>query len=225
MTHHRTRSIRWHILTVTATLSAMLCGCANSPTSASVTDHMTDSPHSTIAESRIELGPEQSATLRAELFYSAQTQTVYVRYRIRNESAEHRLAVFDRGVYGDWAGAVYAPGPVGTARIEVDGGDLTVAHVAVPPPAEDPLRRHAPLARVLTPGQEHGSESATQLSPEAAPRRLRWCVGVARFVQDAFRHPQDTANGTIWVAEEAAVAAQRRLCTPWYDVAAGRLEG
>lgn len=185
---------------------------------------MTATAHSNTIERSIELGTAQTVSMRAELFYADDARTLYVRYRLRNDGNGRALAVFDRGVYSDWAGALYAPGPVGRARIERDGDRITVAHVALAPPADDPLRRNAPLALALASGEALSAESATRLPADIAPARLRWCIGVAPFSEDAFRNRQDTANGAIWVAEAGALAAQQRLCTPWFDPAVGAFE-
>jgi hypothetical protein len=162
--------------------------------------------------------------LHAELFYSTEARTVYVRYRIHNTSADRALAIFDRGVSGDWAGALYGPGPIGRAVLERDGDGLTVSHMATALLHDDPLQRSMPLVLALAAGGTVTAESATQLPAEYEPARLRWCVAVMPFDQQHFRSPHQADTGTIWIATPEVVDLQQRLCTPWYDVAAATFQ-
>ena len=216
-------------LAAAAALATVLCGCVATPTPDSTpapgTEAMTNTSRHPLSERSLALGPASTALLQAELFHSEDARTVYVHYRLRNDGAEQALAVFDRGLYGERAGAVYAPGPVGQARIEIEtDGSVTLAHIAVPPPSDDTRRQQAPLVLELAPGAELNDESITQLPEHVTPTRLRWCIGVAAFDRSAYDTPTDTPRGRIWVGGAAAVVAQQRLCTAWYDVASRRFQ-
>ncbi|MGO1072506.1 hypothetical protein [Lysobacter sp. CA199] len=160
-------------------------------------------------------------SLHADWFYDAGARTLLVRYRLRNGSAKRSLAVFDRGVYSDRAGAVFAPGAVGTARVQVEGDGVSLIHSPdTPASAHDPLASAA-LAVEVNAGAELADQFVHRFS-DTAPKRLRWCVGVMAFDQAAFGHPVKTEHGTVWTATVDTASARKLLCTPWYDVAAGR---
>lgn len=157
------------------------------------------------------------ATLYADLYYDTATGTVRVRYRVRNASATRGLAVFDRGVYGDWSGVAYAPGPVGTATLQLDGADAVLLHAPSAPANPDDLRA-TPLAIEVAPGGELESMYLHRIDRNADIQRLRWCVAVAPLEPAHFRNPQRSSNGTIWMASAEAVHAQTRLCSGWYTI-------
>lgn len=162
------------------------------------------------------------ASLYADIYYDTATGTVRVRYRVRNASTTRGLAVFDRGVYGDWSGVAYAPGPVGTATLQLDGADAVLLHAPPAPSSPDDLRA-TPLAIEVAPGGELESMYLHRIDRTADDRnanirRLRWCVAVAPLEPDHFRNPQRSSNGTIWMASAEAVRAQTRLCSDWYTI-------
>lgn len=157
------------------------------------------------------------ATLYADLYYDTATGTVRVRYRVRNASSTRGLAVFDRGVYGDWSGVAYAPGPVGTATLQLDGADAVLLHAPSAPGSPDDLRA-TPLAIEVAPGGELESMYLHRIDRNADIQRLRWCVAVAPLEPDHFRNPKRSSNGTIWMASAKAVHAQTRLCSGWYTI-------
>lgn len=200
--------------------AALVSGCFHRLSTDQRPSPMNDTKKTNQIEVAAAFGTGQTATLHAEFFYSSEARTVYVRYRIHNTSADRALAIFDRGVYGDWAGARYAPGPVGRAVFQRDGDGLTVAHMATALLSDDPLQRSMPLALALPAGGTIAAESASQLPAEDVPARLRWCIAVMPFDQQHFRSPHQTDTSTIWIATPDVVDLQQMLCTPWYDVAA-----
>jgi hypothetical protein len=174
-------------------------------------------------ESAIALSDRHTVSLQAQLHYARESQTFYLQYRLRNESADTAIAVFDRGVYGDWAGVAYAPGPVGKPRFAIDGDTATLTHSAVP--AVDGDMRTMPIAVHVAPGATLSDAFIHAGFDGVSPKRVRWCVGIAAFDETLFRSPQPTDRGTIWIANADAVARQTLLCTSWYDVENERFEG
>ena len=175
------------------------------------------------AESKTDLGEGRTVSLHAQLHYARDSQTFYMQYRLRNDSPDTAIAVFDRGVYGDWAGAAYAPGPVGKPRVSIEGDAATLTHSAAPATEGD--MRTTPLAIRVGPGETLNDAFIHVGFDGASLKRVRWCVAVAPFDDKRFRSPQATSRGTIWIAGSDAVAGQTLLCTPWYDIENGRFEG
>lgn len=175
------------------------------------------------ADARLRVQDGQDVSLHAEFQYTAASNTLLVRYRLRNGSAERALAVFDRGSYGDRAGAVYNPGPIGKPRLETRDGGSVLLHAPAPASAANPMDPlgHAGLAVEVKPGGEHADQFVYRFDGAQAPQRVRWCVAVAAFDEKQFRIPTQTANGTIWAAGDTGVEVQQ-VCTPWFDVGAGK---
>ncbi|MCW5581992.1 MAG: hypothetical protein KIS72_11685, partial [Luteimonas sp.] len=84
-----------------------------------------------------------------------------------------------------------------------------------------------PLALKLPPGAtlEGGFAFSIPASASALPKRVRWCLGIAAFDEAGFFSPASTADGEVWQANDDGVRAQRTLCTPWFDPAAGGFSG
>jgi hypothetical protein len=179
-------------------------------------------PSDNTAQSAIALSDTHHVSLKAQLHYARDSQTFYLQYEVRNDSKEIAIAVFDRGVYGDWAGVAYAPGPVGKPHVAIDGGAATLTHSAIP--ANESDMRTTPLAVRVAPGDTLNDAIIHVGFDGASPTRVRWCVAIAPFDETQYRAPQSTDRGTIWMATADAVARQTMLCTPWYDTEKSRFE-
>mgnify|MGYP001161991245 CR=1 FL=1 len=205
------------IATLTAVLSfGFATGCHHTLNPSDLETSPMDPQSETVASADTATAPSP-ASLYADIYYDTATGTVRVRYRVRNASATRGLAVFDRGVYGDWSGVAYAPGPVGTATLQLDGTDAVLLHAPTAPDNPDDLRA-TPLAIEVAPGGELESMYLHRIDRNADIRRLRWCVAVAPLEPDHFRNPQRSSSGTIWMASADAVQAQTRLCSDWYTI-------
>lgn len=226
MTATRTTAARTRrALAAAAVLTALsAAACAHGLPHPAEDTPMNAQPASTAAtaDTRLRVQDGQDVSLHAEFQYTAASNTLLVRYRLRNGSADRALAVFDRGSYGDRAGAVYNPGPIGAPRLETQDGGITLLHAPAPASAANPMDPlgHAGLALELKAGGEHADQFVHRFGDQA-PQRVRWCVAVAPFEQKQFRIPTKTAHGTIWAAGEAGVQTQS-LCTPWFDVGTGK---
>src|SRR5690554_2349989 len=144
-----------------------------------------------------------------------------VRYRVQNTGGAD-LAVFDRGDRHAVLTKRQQAGEVGRPGFHEDGaGGLVLSHVARPLPQPGPTLPPTPLAARLAPGQ--ALEGSFGFSPLVGdqPRRLRWCLGVAAFDEAQFRSPEQAGGVEVWQASFALAESQQRLCTPWFDVAAG----
>jgi len=176
----------------------------------------TDMP-AQLAETRIEA---DALSLDVKVGYNAERREFGVCYALRNIGAVP-VAVFDRGdraqvVSGRLiAGAV--PPPVYESGAD---GDLTLLHIARPLPQPAPILPPTPIAARLDAGAELRGKFVAELFA-APPRRLRWCLGVADFDPSAFDQLQDLDGLSLWRASFALVDRQRRLCTPWFDLATG----
>ncbi len=170
----------------------------------------------------IALSEGHTVSLQAQLHYAPDTQTFYLQYQVHNDSKDTAIAVFDRGVYGDWAGVAYAPGPVGKPRVTIDNDSATLTHSAMPSVEDD--MRTTPLAVHVGPGETLNDAFIHVGFDGASPKNVRWCVAVAAFDQTQFRAPQASDRGTIWMASAEAVARQSQLCTPWYDIESARFK-
>ncbi|HRO28212.1 MAG TPA: hypothetical protein PLD19_12360 [Luteimonas sp.] len=161
---------------------------------------------------------------RLEVTFAALTpETVRVRYRLRN-SGDVPLAVFDRGDRHAVLMKRQAAGAVGAPTFEeAVGGDVVLRHVARPLAGgpTGPTLPPTPRALKLAPGASVEGGFSFAMPASSPPRRVRWCLGVAPFDDAAFFSPETVDAGEIWQAGEDAVRAQRSLCTPWFDLAAG----
>ncbi len=131
------------------------------------------------AESAITLSDGHTVSLQAQLHYARDSQTFYLQYQLRNDSPDTAMAVFNRGVYGDWAGVAYAPGPVGEPRVSIDGDQATLTHSAVP--GVDGDMRTMPIAVHAAPGAMLSDAFIHAGFDGASPKRVCWCLGIAAF--------------------------------------------
>lgn len=164
------------------------------------------------------------ARLAVELDFPT-VDTVDVRYQLHN-AGDVPLAVFDRGDRHAVLTGRQASGDTGVPTFEADdAGGVTLRHAARPAHASPagptgPTVPPTPLVRRVAAGETLQGGFRFQI-PAAPPRRLRWCLGVAPFADgEGLRPDVDAAH--VWRAGPAAVARQQVLCTPWFDVSAGR---
>lgn len=142
-----------------------------------------------------------------------------VRYRISN-TGSGPLAVFDRGDRHAVLTKRLVAGEVPAPRFEDGAGGLTLSHVARALPDPAPTVPPVPLAAKLAPGAALDDGFAFDLSLGSASGRVRWCLGVAPFDAE-FQASESAGEVAVWTAPFEAAEAQQRLCTPWFDVAAG----
>ena len=165
----------------------------------------------------------EGARLQATFGFDDAKQRLSVRYRIAN-TGDVPLAVFDRGnahavlTKRQTAGAVSAP------LMKRDGGDVTLSHIALPLPTPAPTVPPTPLAAKVEAGAGLEGAFDFNLSLADAPKRVRWCLGVAPFAEDEFTASKRSGEAPVWSASVAAVERQRTLCTPWYDLVGGAFE-
>ena len=173
-------------------------------------------PASPTASTRIQ---DRGVLLDVQLSMPA-ADTVALRYRLRNGGTQP-LAVFDRGDRHAVLSGRQARGGIGAPVFEPTGeGDVVLRHVAraAPTGPTGPTSPPTPLALRLEPGAVL-EDGFVYSIPVPAPRRLRWCLGVAGFSQQGFFAPEPGDKGDVWQASDPG--AQRELCTPWFDCARG----
>lgn len=164
------------------------------------------------------------AALEVEFAYQTGPRLLQVRYGLRNTDPQTALAVFDRGGAHEVRSGRQELGAIAAPTVTVAGDDVELRHAALPLPDPAPYAPSAPMAIKLAPGAELAGRFEFALPGAAAPRRLRWCLGVMAFDAALFGAPRATAHGEIWPATFAAVDRQRLLCTPWYVIAAAAFE-
>ncbi len=144
-----------------------------------------------------------------------------LRYRLRNTGAG-ALAVFDRGNRHAVLGGRQAAGAAGAPTFEETADGTVIRHAALPAPATPtgPTLPATPLARRLGSGDLLEEDISLRI-PGSTPQRVRWCLGIAPFADDGSFRP-DASHQDLWQADDAAVARQRLLCTPWFELATGR---
>lgn len=197
--------------------AAMLLAHAYAQTPPGKTAMSPSEPASTIVEG------DSGAKLQATFDLDDAKQRLSVRYRIDN-TGDVPLAVFDRGnahavlTKRQKAGAVAAP------LFKQDGGDLTLSHVAMPLPTPAPTVPPTPLALKLDSGASLDGAFDFNLLLADAPKRVRWCLGVAPFAEDEFTASKQGGEPQVWSASFAVIESQRTLCTPWYDLTGGAFE-
>lgn len=212
-----TKCNRRHAPLLAALSAAMLLAHADAQPPSGKSATMPSESASTIVEG------EAGAKLQATFDLDDAKQRLSVRYRIDNTGARP-LAVFDRGNAHLVLTKRLKPGTVAAPLFKQDGGDLTLSHVAMPLPTPAPTVPPTPLAaRVETDAGLDGAFDF-KLSLADAPKRVRWCLGVAPFTEGEFTASK-TGESPIWSASFAVVESQRRLCTPWYDLAEAAFEG
>lgn len=165
----------------------------------------------------------RGATLEVRFDYTTATDALTVAYRLRN-TGDVTLMVFDRGNRHAVMSGRLVQGEVPAPLFSVQGGDVALSHRALPLPMPAPTVPPLPLAARVEPGPAlQGSFEYASLTAES-PKRLRWCLGVAPFMQEDFRklEPGTGQARDVWQVAFAVAERQRLLCTPWYEVAAGR---
>ncbi|NZA25856.1 hypothetical protein H0E84_05625 [Luteimonas sp. SJ-92] len=163
------------------------------------------------------------ARLEADFAYDPRQRALRVRYRLHNTGGEE-LAVFDRGNRHAVLSGRQQGGAVGDPAFREDGADVTLSHIALPLPSPSPTVPPMPLAARLPAGAELEGEFAFA-PPTAEPaRRMRWCLGVARFEESELTAPENVDGVEVWQASFAFAERQQLLCTPWFDVVAGAFE-
>ncbi len=163
------------------------------------------------------------AHLRAQFDYDPASRSLQVRYRLDNTSGG-ALAVFDRGNAHAVGTGRLQLGQVGAPTQRQQGGDVELFHVVSPLPNPSPTAPPTPLALRLEPGAQVEASFRAHLLGADAPARLRWCLGLMRFDEGAMRRSTETEAGPVWLASFGASELQQVLCTPWYEVEAGRFQ-
>ncbi|WP_149196470.1 hypothetical protein [Luteimonas suaedae] len=143
-----------------------------------------------------------------------------VRYRVHN-TADADLAVFDRGNRHAVLIGRQHGGAVGDPSFREDGGDVTLSHVALPLAQPSPTVPPVPLAAKLVAGGTLEGAFAFTAPTAEAPKRMRWCLGVAPFDEADFSAPEEIDEVEIWQASFALAERQQTLCTPWFDLSSG----
>lgn len=164
------------------------------------------------------------ASMQAQFDYDTASRILAVRYRVRNASASEALVVFDRGNANAVAAGRQTLGAVGAPFEKAQGEDVELTHAVFPLSKPTPTVPPSPIAIRVEPGKELAGGFEVALKGTVAPKRLRWCLGVAPFDTDYLRDPRDSAQGQLWSASFSVVDRQQMLCTPWYDVASGTFE-
>ncbi|WP_187471052.1 hypothetical protein [Luteimonas viscosa] len=214
---HPIRAIAFLCLALTG---AQACAYAPSSVAEHPAHQVEPMAESAPASTRVEDG----ATRLDATFLPLSADTLRVRYRLRN-GGEAPLAVFDRGNRHAVLTGRQASGALGAPTFEeAGGGDVVLRHVALPEARGGPTGPTVPmtpLALKLDPGAILEGEFTFAIPSATPPGRLRWCLGVAPFERERFFSREQAEAGETWQAGEEAVQAQRMLCTPWFDMAAG----
>jgi hypothetical protein len=129
------------------------------------------------------------------------------------------LAVFDRGDRHALASGRQKAGAIAAPTSRSVGDDVVLEHIALPLPRPAPVSPPTPLAAKLAAGAQSNGHFEFALPGLQAPKRLRWCLGVAAFVEADFNSPEQVGDVEIWRASFAVAERQQTLCTPWFDVA------
>jgi len=196
---------------------ALLCSASafsRSPNPAAPPMPTTSAPTAVLVE-------DHGLALHAQFDYTASTRALHVRYTIENKG-DTAMAVFDRGDSVAVATHKLEPGAVPAPLTEAGDGALTLSQRALPLPAHAPTVPRIPLAARLDAG--HSLEGAFSASADALTAgspitRVRACIGVAAFSDELFSEPETVGKLQILRASFKAVARQRLLCTPWFDLA------
>lgn len=175
-------------------------------------------------EDRVARTTIEAEDARLEVAFDPDGDALAVRYRIRN-TGDVPLAVFDRGDRHAVLTRRLVPGEVPAPHFENTGEGLVLSHVARPLPDPSPTVPPVPLATRLAPGQALDGAFSFDLSLADAGKRVRWCLGVATFDGAGFEASESAGEVPVWTAPFGMAEVQHRLCTPWFDVAAGAFEG
>lgn len=157
--------------------------------------------------------------LEAEFAYAASKRVLTVAYRLHNQG-DTPLAVFDRGDRHAVATGRQTAGAIAAPAWRTEGGDVSLSHAAAPLPNPAPVSPPTPLAVRVAAGAQTAGRFGFALPGLDAPKRLRWCLGVAAFEDRDFTAPESAGGVEVWRASFAVVERQQLLCTPWFDVAA-----
>lgn len=162
----------------------------------------------------------EGASLEATFEYAASARALHVRYRLHNES-KAPLMVFDRGNRHAVMTKQLVQGEIAAPLFAVEGDDVTLSHLALPLPQPAPTVPPTPLAARVEPSASLAGEFEFALPVENAPKRLRWCLGVAPFSSTDF---QAIEGESVWTASFAVAESQQVLCTSWFDVTSASFE-
>lgn len=173
---------------------------------------------------RTSLQDPSGAAVDVEFAYRADRRSVQVRYTLRNTDPRTALAVFDRGGMHEVRSGRHALGAIAAPTVTDAGGDIELRHAASPLPNPAPYAPSRPIAVKLAPGASLNGRFEFALPGDAAPKRLRWCLGVVAFDAGVFDAPRTTEYGEVSAATFAAAEKQHILCTPWFVVATQAFE-
>ena len=174
-------------------------------------------------EDRVARTTVEGEGARLEVAFDPDGEALAVRYRISNTGAAP-LAVFDRGDRHAVLTRKQVAGEVGAPRFEEAGGGLVLSHEARALPDPAPTVPPVPLAARLDAGQAIDGAFAFDLSLAGPVTRVRWCLGVSAFEASRFETSESTGEVPVWTAPFDVADTQQRLCTPWFDLAAGAFE-
>ena len=158
--------------------------------------------------------------VRFELTGKEQLQ---VHYSVDNQGAMPMM-VFDRGNVHAILTKQQSVGAVGQPLFRMQGRDLTLLHLARALPDPTPISPPTPVAARVPQGERLQGRFTFDLTLADAPQRVRWCLGVAAFNDNDFQQARDGNGVDLWTASFALADTQQQLCTPWFDLQAGRFE-
>lgn len=174
-------------------------------------------------EDRVARTTVEAEGARLEVAFDPDGDALAVRYRISN-TGQAPLAVFDRGDRHAVLTKKLVAGEVPAPRFEATGEGLVLSHQAHALPDPAPTLPPVPLAARLEAGGALEGAFAFDLSLVDGPARVRWCLGVAVFDADRYQASESTGEVPVWTAPFDVADTQQRLCTPWFDRAAGAFE-
>lgn len=166
----------------------------------------------------------RGVALEAEFAYAASKRVLTVRYRLHN-LGDVPLAVFDRGDRHAVATGRQKAGAIAAPTVQTENGDVSLSHAASPLPRPAPTLPPTPLAIRVPAGAEAAGRFEFAIPGADAPKRLRWCLGVATFEDGDFIAPESVGEVEIWRASFAVAERQQLVCTPWFDIAANAFAG
>ncbi|MGJ7901960.1 hypothetical protein [Lysobacter sp. 1R34A] len=197
-------------------LAAIACAHAQPSSSAEPDPMPADSASDAAGTAKVR---GRGVALEAEFAYAGSKRVVTVSYRVHNLSAGP-LAVFDRGDRHAVATGRQTAGAIAAPAWRIEGGDVSLSHAAAPLPNPAPVSPPTPLAIRVAAGAQTAGRFEFALPGLDAPKRLRWCLGVAAFEDRDFTAPESAGGVEVWRASFAVVERQQLVCTPWFDVAA-----
>jgi len=153
-----------------------------------------------------------SATLEAT-FERARQGSLRVSYSLRNTGAQP-LMIPDRGVAVGGKLPALAGGESAAPMLKVEDGAATLTHAVVALPKPAPTVPRIPLAARIEARASHEAAFTVDLPTDV--KRVRYCVAVAPFSEDAFTAVEG-ANG-IWRAAFGVAETQALVCTSWFDL-------